>query len=311
MDFAGAMPLAGTLGVTIQEGTRERVTGRLPVRPDICTAGNIVHGGAIMALADCLGAVGAFLTLPDGASGTTTIERQDQFPRRRPGRVGARRRSDAGQDRQAPVGLADAYPHRSGRRGRARHPDADGALAGLTADAIVCAVRAHGEHGAILRALTERAGLVAGYVRGGRSRRLRPILMPGNLVALDLRARTEDQLGGATVEMIASSRAPLLAEPLAAAAIDWATSLTAAALPESQPYPSLYAALSALLEAIAAAPAARLWAAALARYELLLLAELGFGLSLDECVATGTADDLAFVSPKSGRGGRPRCRGWI
>lgn len=172
-------------------------------------------------------------------------------------------------------------------------------MAGLTADAIVCAVRAHGEHGAILRALTERAGLVAGYVRGGRSRRLRPILMPGNLVALDLRARTEDQLGGATVEMIAS-RAPLLAEPLAAAAIDWATSLTAAALPESQPYPSLYAALSALLEAIAAAPAARLWAAALARYELLLLAELGFGLSLDECVATGTADDLAFVSPKSG-----------
>ena len=48
MDFAAAMPLAGTLGVTIQEGTRERVTGRLPVRPDICTAGNIVHGGAIM-----------------------------------------------------------------------------------------------------------------------------------------------------------------------------------------------------------------------------------------------------------------------
>jgi len=172
-------------------------------------------------------------------------------------------------------------------------------LASLTADAIVCAVRAHGEHGAILRALTQEAGLVAGYVRGGRSRRLRPILIPGNLVALELRARTEEQLGGATVELL-QSRAPLLAEPLAAASIDWATSLTAATLPESQPYPALHAALSALLDAIGVAPSARQWAAALARYELLLLAELGFGLDLEQCVVTGALDDLAFVSPKSG-----------
>ncbi len=171
-------------------------------------------------------------------------------------------------------------------------------MASLTADAIVCAVRAHGEHGAILRALTEQAGLVAGYVRGGRSRRLRPILIPGNLVALELRARTEEQLAGATVELLAS-RAPLLAEPLAAAAIDWITSLTAATLPESQPYPALYGALGAVLDAIAVAPSARQWAAALARYELLLLAELGFGLNLEECVA-GMPGDLAFVSPKSG-----------
>ncbi len=172
-------------------------------------------------------------------------------------------------------------------------------MASLTADAIVCAVRAHGEHGAILRALTQEAGLVAGYVRGGRSTRLRPILMPGNLVALELRARTEEQLGGATVELL-ESRAPLLAEPLAAAAIDWITSLTAATLPENQPYPALYAALGAVLEAIGVAPSARLWAAALARYELLLLAELGFGLNLEECVVTGASSDLAFVSPKSG-----------
>jgi DNA repair protein RecO (recombination protein O) len=172
-------------------------------------------------------------------------------------------------------------------------------LASLTADAIVCAVRAHGEHGAILRALTQDAGLVAGYVRGGRSQRLRPILVPGNLVALELRARTEDQLGGATVEML-ESRAPLLAEPLAAAAIDWITSLTASTLPESQPYPALYSALSAVLDAIGAASSARQWAAALTRYELLLLAELGFGLNLEECVVTGSADDLAFISPKSG-----------
>ena len=79
MDVAAAMPLAGTLGVTIDEGSKERVAGKLPVRPDICTAGGIVHGGAIMAFADCLGAVGAFLTLPEGASGTTTIESKTNF----------------------------------------------------------------------------------------------------------------------------------------------------------------------------------------------------------------------------------------
>lgn len=172
-------------------------------------------------------------------------------------------------------------------------------MTSLSAEAIICAVRTHGEHGAILRALTEEAGLVAGYVRGGRSRRLRPILMPGNLVALELRARTEEQLAGATAELL-TSRAPLLAEPLPAAAIDWATSLTAATLPESQPYPALYAALSAVLDAIGAASSARQWAGALARYEQLLLAELGFGMNLDECVVTGASDDLAFVSPKSG-----------
>jgi 1,4-dihydroxy-2-naphthoyl-CoA hydrolase len=79
MDFATAMPLAATLGVTIHEGSKDRVAGKLPVRPEICTAGNIVHGGAIMAFADCLGAVGAFLTLPEGASGTTTIESKTNF----------------------------------------------------------------------------------------------------------------------------------------------------------------------------------------------------------------------------------------
>src|SRR3546814_13314871 len=78
------------------------------------------------------------------------------------------------------------------------------------------------------------------------------------------------------------------------------TSLTAATLPEGQPHPALYDALSALLDAIAVAPSARQWAAALARYELLLLAELGFGLALDACAATGGTEDLAFVSPRSG-----------
>ncbi|MBA4752977.1 MAG: DNA repair protein RecO C-terminal domain-containing protein, partial [Sphingopyxis sp.] len=125
------------------------------------------------------------------------------------------------------------------------------------------------------------------------------ILIAGNLIVLELRARTEEQLASATAELLVS-RAPLLAEPLAAAAIDWVTSVTATILPESQSYPALYSALSGLLDAIGAASSARQWAAALARYELLLLAELGFGLDLDECVVTGTSGELAFVSPKSG-----------
>ncbi len=81
MDFAATMPLAKTLGIAIEEGTKDRVSGRLLVRADICTAGNIVHGGAIMAFADCLGAVGAFLSLPEGASGTTTVESKTNFLR--------------------------------------------------------------------------------------------------------------------------------------------------------------------------------------------------------------------------------------
>ena len=169
----------------------------------------------------------------------------------------------------------------------------------VRAAAIVCAVRAHGEHGAVVRALTPADGLLAGYVRGGRSRRLRPVLIPGNLVVGEWRARSPEQLPALSVEL-AESRAALLAEPLAAAAIDWTTALTASVLPEHQPYPRLHAALDGVLAAIAAAPAARGWAAALVRYELLLLAELGFGLDLSGCALGGGADDLAYVSPKSG-----------
>ena len=168
----------------------------------------------------------------------------------------------------------------------------------LSTSAIVCAVRAHGEHGAIARLLTPDHGLTAGYVRGGRSRAMRPVLLPGNVVKADFRARTEDQLAGLTVEL-AHSRAPLLAEPLPAAAIDWGCALTAAALPEATPYPALHQALAGLLDAVEAAPAARGWAVALVRYELLLLAELGFGLDLSRCAALGDVDDLAYVSPRS------------
>lgn len=173
-------------------------------------------------------------------------------------------------------------------------------MTSLTASAIICAVRPHGEHGAIVRALTRAAGLLAGYVPGGRSSRLRPVLIPGNIVRGTFRARSTEQLASLSVEL-SRSRAPLLGEPLAAAAIDWACALTAATLPEGTPYPAIHSALGAVLDAIEAAPAARGWAVALVRYELLLLAELGFGLDLTACAVTGTRAGLVHVSPRTGR----------
>ena len=170
----------------------------------------------------------------------------------------------------------------------------------IEATAIVCALRTHGEHGAVVRLMTEEHGLQAAYVRGARGKRMRPVLIAGNLVAAVLSARTDTQLPQATVELT-HSRAPLMGEPLPAAAIEWATALTATALPEAQPYPRLYSALDALLAAIEAAPSASGWGAALVRYELLLLAELGFGLDLDSCAVSGTTENLVAVSPRSGR----------
>jgi DNA repair protein RecO (recombination protein O) len=166
--------------------------------------------------------------------------------------------------------------------------------------AIVCALRNHAEHGAIVRLMTPRDGLQAAYVRGARGRRMRPVLVPGNLVQVRLRARTEEQLAHAEVELT-RSRAPLLSESLPAAAIEWATALTATALPEAQPYERLYDALDALLALIEAAPSALGWAGPLVRYELLLLAELGFGLDLERCAVSGSNGDLVAVSPRSGR----------
>ena len=170
----------------------------------------------------------------------------------------------------------------------------------IETEAIVLSLRNHGEHGAVVRLMTAGHGLQAAYVRGARGRRMRPVLIPGNIVAARLSARTDSQLPQAVVELT-HSRAPLLGEPLPAAAIEWATALTATALPEAQPYPQLHSALDALLGAIEAAPSASGWGSALVRYELLLLAELGFGLDLDACAVSGANDDLVAVSPRSGR----------
>jgi DNA repair protein RecO (recombination protein O) len=166
--------------------------------------------------------------------------------------------------------------------------------------AIVVSLRPHGEHGAVVRLMTQDHGLQAAYVRGARGRRLRPVLLPGNQVEATLASRTESQLPQATLELL-HSRGPLMAEPLPAAAIDWASALTATALPEGQPYPRLYSALDGLLTAVESASSALGWAAALVRYELLMLSELGFGLDLDSCAVTGGNDDLVAVSPRSGR----------
>ena len=170
----------------------------------------------------------------------------------------------------------------------------------FTSPAIVVALRPHGEVGAVVRLMTPEHGLQAAYVRGARGRRMRPVLLAGNVVEASLAARTEGQLAQATVELV-HSRAPLLSEPLSAAAIDWACALTATVLPEGQPYPRLYEALDGLLGAIEAAPAASGWGAALVRFELLLLAELGFGLDLERCAVSGDDEDLIAVSPRSGR----------
>lgn len=168
----------------------------------------------------------------------------------------------------------------------------------LDTPAIVCALLPHGEHGAVVRFLTPANGLVAGYVRGGRSRRLRPILQAGNAVALSMRARVDSQLAAATVELT-HARAALAVGGVAVAALDWLTALTAAALAEDDPHPALYRALDALAAAIAAGADALALGEGVVRYEHLLLSELGFGLDLSACAATGTTNDLAWVSPKS------------
>ncbi len=167
------------------------------------------------------------------------------------------------------------------------------------AAAIVVAVLPHGEHGAVVRFLTAD-GIVAGYVAGGRSRALRPVLQPGNGVAVRLRPRG-GTLAGASVELT-RARTALATERATAAAVGYLTALVATVVDEGVALPRLYTALDGVLDAMAFAAEPGVWQAGLVRFELLLLAELGFGLDLSACAATGAAAadaDLAFVSPKS------------
>ena len=146
----------------------------------------------------------------------------------------------------------------------------------LRAPAILVASRSHGETASIARLLTEDFGLVAAYIAGGRGRHLRPVMIPGNRVEIDLRAKLDSQLPFAKIELT-ESRGPWMTEPLPAAAITWACDLTATALPERNAYSALFGALDALLSAVCQAPSARGWLPAMIGYETLLLRELGYG----------------------------------
>ena len=168
----------------------------------------------------------------------------------------------------------------------------------LRASAIICATRANGETGAVARLLTRDHGLLAGYVAGARGRVLRPVLIPGNLVEVEARWRSEAQLPFLKVELL-TSRGPWLSEPLAAAAIGWVTTLAASTLAERQPFPLLYDALAALLDAVCHAPSARGWLPGLIGFEALLLRELGYGA---EAPDLGAADLPALLAAFDAQG---------
>lgn len=146
----------------------------------------------------------------------------------------------------------------------------------LRATAFVIAARSHGETGVIARLFTREDGVVAAYIAGGRGRRMRPILLPGNEVDADVRSRSESQLPFARVELVAS-RGPWLTEPLPAAVIGWSCALSAETLPERSAYPPIHDALAGLLDAVTSAPSARGWLPGMISYERLLLRELGYG----------------------------------
>ena len=171
-----------------------------------------------------------------------------------------------------------------------------------SADAIILSVKQHGESGAVIGVLTQDHGVFNGYVRGGNSRRQRGALQVGNQVAAQWRARVSGQLGTLTLEPIRERAALVMHEVARLAGLTAATSITALCVPERQSCPALYQALEALLDIICMSEADEMtWGVALARYELGLLEELGFGLDFSRCAATGETEDLLYVSPKSGR----------
>lgn len=165
-------------------------------------------------------------------------------------------------------------------------------------DAFVLSARAHGETGAIVELLTEHHGKYAAHIAGGASRRIKPFLQAGAKVTVSYRARTSDQLGSATLEPIGEGPSALFDDPLALAGIAAAAAVAAGALPEREPHPGAFLALEALSAALLIP---EVWPAVYVRYEAGLLQDLGFGLDLSKCAATGSTDDLTHVSPRTGR----------
>ena len=165
-------------------------------------------------------------------------------------------------------------------------------------EAIVLTTRRHGETDAIATVLTRDPGRHAGLVKGGAGRRAGPVLQPGNRVAARWRARLSEQLGTLQVEPVHSHAARLIDDPDRLAALAAACAVTEATLPEREAHPQAF---DGLVELLAALEAGRGWAVRYVRWERDLLAEIGFGLDLDHCAATGATEDLAWVSPRTGR----------
>ncbi|MBK5911045.1 DNA repair protein RecO [Rhodothalassium salexigens] len=167
---------------------------------------------------------------------------------------------------------------------------------------IVLAARRHGEGHAIVDALTPGRGRARGYVRGATSRRLRGVLEPGNEVALTWRARLEQHLGAFQVELVRARAGPLLGDPAKLATLSAACTLLTLTLPEGEAHAGAFEALRAVLDLLAGLEVApEAMAAALVRLELGLLGDLGYGLDLSRCAATGATSDLVYVSPRTGR----------
>lgn len=166
-----------------------------------------------------------------------------------------------------------------------------------TDEGIVLAARRHGESALVLSLLTHGHGRHAGLVRGGAGRRSRALYEPGNRVRATWKARLSEHLGNYACELVAADAARLLDDPARLAALASACALSEAALPEREPHPGAFASLAALIQALPGPG----FAAAYVRWELALLTELGFGLDLGRCAATGVAEGLTYVSPRSGR----------
>jgi DNA repair protein RecO (recombination protein O) len=164
-------------------------------------------------------------------------------------------------------------------------------------EGIVLGSRRHGEGNAILELMTHGHGRHLGLVRGGAGSRLRPVLQPGNRVGCTWRARLDEHLGHYAVELLDARAAAFL--PVAHALYGM-THLAALCrlLPERDSHPQIHAALAQVLDGLLDPRRA---APGMVRFELKLLAELGFGLDLSACAASGVETDLVYVSPKSGR----------
>ena len=164
-------------------------------------------------------------------------------------------------------------------------------------EGVLISMRRHGEASAIIEVFTAAHGRHAGVVRGGASRKMAATLQPGTQLAVTWRARLEEQLGSFTVEPL-QSRAGLLGDRLGLAGLMAICAMLRVTLPEREAHLPLWRATMALLAALEHDPD---WPALYLRWEMTLLEELGFGLDLTRCAVTGGRDDLAFVSPKTGR----------